>query len=99
MVVRKITYEVGNFEFDNLKDAENFEGYLNDFSDEQLNEIYLGYQAKIDYAVYANPDFTWKQMEQIRFGIEENLNVSLYANLDFNVLQMEQIRWGVTKES
>ena len=83
MITPKITYEVGNFEFDNLKDAENFNSYLNVLSDNQLNEIYFGYQSKIDYTIYAKPEFSAKQMEAIRLGLEENLNVSLYSNPKF----------------
>ena len=76
MIITKTIYQVGNFMLEDLKHAKNFDEYLNIFSDEQLDEIYLGYQSKIDYTIYAKPEFHASQMVQIRKGLEKNLNVS-----------------------
>ena len=88
-------YEVGNFNFDNLKDAENFNRYLDIFSDEQLKELYSGFENKIDYTIYANAKFNANQMRQIRDGLEEGIDVSWYAKPEFDWKQMNQIRLGL----
>lgn len=97
MIAPKITYEVGNFEFDNLKDAENFNSYLNVLSDNQLNEIYFGYQSKIDYTIYAKPEFSAKQMEAIRLGLLKNLDVKIYSDPNIKAEDMERIRKELEK--
>ena len=88
MIITKPIYQVGNFEFEDLKHAKNFDKYLTVFSEEQLNEIHLGYQSEIDYTIYAKPEFSAKQMEEIRIGLEEKLNVSLYSKPEFNWQQI-----------
>lgn len=90
MIIPKTIYQVRNFMLEDLKDAENFDKYLNIFADEELDEIYLGYQSKIDYTIYARPEFNYDQMWQIREGLQQKLDVSIYATPKFNYRQMEQ---------
>ena len=42
MIITKPIYQVGNFEFEDLKHAKNFDKYLIVFSEKQLNEIQFG---------------------------------------------------------
>ena len=51
MITIKPIYQVGNFEFEDIKHAKNFDKYLTVFSKEQLDEIHLGYQSEIDYTI------------------------------------------------
>ena len=99
MVVKKITYEVGNFEFDNFKDAERFNIYLDlgYFNDEQLTKLYMGYKNKIDYTIYANPKFNVYQMGRIYTGLTKGLDVSVYAKPAFDDEQMAEIMLGLSE--
>lgn len=56
-VVVETIYKVGNFTFNNQKDADKFDNYLNVLEDKQLKELYYGYESKIDYTIYAEPEF------------------------------------------
>ena len=94
----KTTYKVNNFEFNNQKDAENFDNYLNIFDNRQLKELYDGYKKGINYKIYANPDFNAEQMELIREGLEDGLDVSFYAISVFNWSQMKEIYSGLEKK-
>ena len=93
MIITKPIYQVGNFEFENLKHAKKFDKYLNIFSEEQLNEIHLGYQSKIDYTIYAKPEFSAKQMEEIRRGLEDGIDVTSFANPELSPMEMFDKRW------
>ena len=84
MIITKPIYQVGNFEFEDLKHAKNFDKYLTVFSEEQLNEIHLGYQSEIDYTIYAKPEFSAKQMEEIRRGLEDGIDVTSLPTLNFH---------------
>ena len=92
MIITKPIYQVGNFEFEDLKHAKNFDKYLTVFSEEQLNEIHLGYQSEIDYTIYAKPEFSAKQMEEIRRGLEDGIDVSIYLNPSIDWEEMKKIR-------
>ena len=52
-VVVETIYKVGDFTFNNQKDADKFDNYLNVLEDKQLKELYYGYESKIDYTIYA----------------------------------------------
>lgn len=93
MITIKPIYQVGNFEFEDLKHAKNFDKYLTVFSEEQLNEIHLGYQAEIDYTIYAKPEFSAKQMEEIRRGLEDEIDVTSFTNPELSPMEMFHKRW------
>ena len=88
MITIKPIYQVGNFEFEDLKHAKNFDKYLTIFSEEQLDEIHLGYQSKIDYTIYAKPEFSAKQMEEIRRGLEDGVDVTSIVNPELSPMEM-----------
>lgn len=93
MIITKPIYQVGNFEFEDLKHAKNFDKYLTVFSEEQLNEIHLGYQSEIDYTIYAKPEFSAKQMEEIRRGLEDGIDVTSFTNPELSPMEMFHKRW------
>lgn len=93
MITIKPIYQVGNFEFEDLKHAKNFDKYLTVFSEEQLNEIHLGYQSEIDYTIYAKPEFSAKQMEEIRRGLEDGIDVTSFTNPELSPMEMFHKRW------
>ena len=99
MIIAETIYTVGNFKFDNFKDAERFNIYLNlgYFNDEQLTKLYMGYKNKIDYTIYANPKFNVYQMGRIYTGLTKGLDVSVYAKPEYTCYQMEEIRLGLLK--
>ena len=74
---------------------------LDNFIEEQKNQIYLGFINGLtleQIKLYANKEFTVAQMGQIRLGLENGLTleqVKLYANKEFGYLQMNQIRLGL----
>lgn len=93
MITIKPIYQIGNFEFEDIKHAKNFDKYLAVFSEEQLNEIHLGYQSEIDYTIYAKPEFSDKQMEEIRRGLEDGIDVTSFANPELSPMEMFDKRW------
>ncbi len=93
MIITKPIYQVGNFEFEDLKHAKNFDKYLTVFSEEQLDEIHLGYQSEIDYTIYAKPEFSAKQMEEIRRGLEDGIDVTSFTNPELSPMEMFHKRW------
>ena len=93
MIITKPIYQVGNFEFEDIKHAKNFDKYLTVFSEEQLNEIHLGYQSEIDYTIYAKPEFSAKQMEEIRRGLEDGIDVISFTNPELSPMEMFNKRW------
>lgn len=97
MIIAETIYTVGNFKFDNLKDAERFNIYLDlgYFNDEQLTKLYMGYKNKINYTIYANPKFNVYQMGRIYTGLTKGLDVSVYANPEFTPEQIFQIKEGL----
>ncbi len=99
MIIAETIYTVGNFKFDNFKDAERFNIYLNlgYFNDEQLTKLYMGYKNKIDYTIYANPKFNVYQMGRIYTGLTKGLDVSVYAKPAFDDEQMAGIMLGLSE--
>ena len=85
MIIAETIYTVGNFKFDNFKDAERFNIYLDlgYFNDEQLTKLYMGYKNKIDYTIYANPKFNVYQMGRI-YTVKLIINHILILNLILN---------------
>lgn len=99
MIIAETIYTVGNFKFDNFKDAERFNIYLDlgYFNDEQLTKLYMGYKNKIDYTIYANPKFNVYQMGRIYTGLTKGLDVSVYAKPAFDDEQMSEIMFGLSE--
>ena len=99
MIIAETIYTVGNFKFDNFKDAERFNIYLDlgYFNDEQLTKLYMGYKNKIDYTIYANPKFNVYQMSRIYTGLTKGLDVSVYAKPAFDDEQMAEIMFGLSE--
>lgn len=99
MIIAETIYTVGNFKFDNLKDAERFNIYLDlgYFNDEQLTKLYMGYKNKINYTIYANPKFNVYQMGRIYTGLTKGLDVSVYAKPAFDDEQMAEIMLGLSE--
>ena len=99
MIIAETIYTVGNFKFDNFKDAERFNIYLDlgYFNDEQLTKLYMGYKNKIDYTIYANPKFNVYQMGRIYTGLTKRLDVSVYAKPAFDDEQMAEIMLGLSE--
>lgn len=93
MIITKPIYQVGNFEFEDLKHAKNFDKYLTIFSKEQLDEIHLGYQSEIDYTIYAKPEYNAQQMEEIRRGLEDGIDVTSFTNPELSPMEMFHKRW------
>lgn len=99
MIIAETIYTVGNFKFDNFKDAERFNIYLDlgYFNDEQLTKLYMGYKNKIDYTIYVNPKFNVYQMGRIYTGLTKGLDVSVYAKAAFDDEQMAEIMLGLSE--
>ena len=99
MIIAETIYTVGNFKFDNFKDAERFNIYLDlgYFNDEQLTKLYMGYKNKIDYTIYANPKFNVYQIGRIYTGLTKGLDVSVYAKPAFDDEQMAEIMLGLSE--
>lgn len=99
MIIAETIYTVGNFKFDNFKDAERFNIYLDlgYFNNEQLTKLYMGYKNKIDYTIYANPKFNVYQMGRIYTGLTKGLDVSVYAKPAFDDEQMAEIMLGLSE--
>lgn len=68
---------------------------MNNFNKEQLEQINLGLNDKIDVSIYSKRYFDADQMRQIRFGLMHNIDVSIYAHPYFDSNQMYQIRNGL----
>lgn len=66
--------------------------HLPHFTNDEIQEIFLGLQAGLDISFYLNPDFNWAQMEEIRRGLKKNLNVSAYADPTISWRDMMVIR-------
>lgn len=65
------------------------------FSDQQLKEIRLGIEHKVQVDEYADVTLTGRQMREIRYGLERNLDINLYKNKFFRERQMKEIRIGL----
>lgn len=65
------------------------------FDSQQMKQIRIGLENRLDVSVYAKQEFDWLQMKQIRLGLEKELDVSIYAKPEFDWSQMRQIRYGL----
>lgn len=59
---------------------------------QQMREIRLGLEHRINTRAYMNPWFDRNQMEQIRLGLEHGVDVSGYARLMFTASDMKKKR-------
>ncbi len=66
------------------------------FSPDQIHEIQLGLEEKLDVTCYASKDYLAIQMYQIRLGLKEGLPVEDYTNPSYDWFQMEEIRIGLS---
>lgn len=57
----------------------------------QIREIKLGLENKVDILKYTNLNYTCDQMERIRMGLEKGLDVSQYARPDISWQLMRKI--------
>lgn len=60
---------------------------------EQVKQIRLGLQDKLDIKEYANPDFSAAQMKEIRLGMKNGINYSLYSTGEYSAEQMHVLRF------
>ena len=67
------------------------------FNSQQMKQIRIGLENRLDVSIYAKPEFDDDQMWEIRFGLEKGLDVSIYAKPEFDWSQMRQIRYGLEK--
>ncbi len=65
------------------------------FNADQMEQILLGLEKRVDASIYADPKFSDRQMNQIRLGLKKGINVDIYARSDYNHLQMHEIRVGL----
>ena len=65
------------------------------FNENQMLEIQLGLEKKLDVSIYAKPEYDWEQMQHIRFGLENGLDVSIYAKPEYDWAQMQEILSGL----
>ena len=65
------------------------------FSDEQVEQIELGFNEGINPLVYAKKELDSHIMMQLRLGLSKNLDMEPYANGDFDWFQIEEIREGM----
>ena len=68
------------------------------FSPDQIHEIRLGMEEKLDVACYASRDYLAIQMYQIRLGLKDGLQVKYYARPYYDWFQMEEIRIGLARK-
>ena len=66
--------------------------WINQFNEEQQEEIRKGLKENLDISWYANPSISARAMQLIRWGLEDNLDVSLYANKGYSFKHMREIR-------
>ena len=69
--------------------------WINQFDEEQQEQIRLGSKDNLDVLIYAKKEYNWKQMKQIRLGLQANVDVSIYSKKYFDNFQMWQIRGGL----
>lgn len=67
------------------------------FSNQALNEIYLGLQSGIDVQDFAKREYNALQMRCLRLAKEEGLEIDLLLNPDLTHKQMELLRDGLSK--
>ena len=67
------------------------------FDKEQIKELKLGIDSKVEVSVYFDTRFIGMQMRQIRLGLQDNLPVAVYTNAMYDWLQMEEIRKGLKR--
>lgn len=67
------------------------------FSPDQIHEIRLGLEEKLDVTCYASKDYLAIQMYQIRLGLKEGLPVEYYTKPSYDWFQMEEIRIGLSR--
>lgn len=59
---------------------------------QQMREIRLGLEHRVDVSPYVNPAFSWQQMQEIRLGLEDGLDVGIYARLMYTANDMKKKR-------
>ena len=70
--------------------------YINqNFSLDELFEIFKGLGEGFDVSYYAKPEFDYQQMVEIRKGLEQKFNVEIYATPKFTGNKMYEIRAGL----
>lgn len=67
------------------------------FSPDQIHEIRLGLEEKLDVTCYASKNYLAIQMYQIRLGLKEGLPVEYYTKPSYDWFQMEEIRIGLSR--
>ena len=67
------------------------------FSPDQIHEIRLGLEEKLDVTCYASKEYLAIQMYQIRLGLKEGLPVEYYTKPSYDWFQMEEIRIGLSR--
>lgn len=65
------------------------------YSDQQLKEIRIGIEHKLQVDEYSSVELSGRQMREIRYGLERGLDVSFYKNKYFRERQMKEIRIGL----
>ncbi|WP_298203091.1 hypothetical protein [Desulfosporosinus sp.] len=77
-----------------LKIARTTEDYIKQerFDPQQLKQIEIGLEKRIDVSKYADPSYNVDQMQEIRWGLEDGLNVNSYADPELNPREMERRR-------
>lgn len=68
------------------------------FVDDDLQEIRLGVEKKLDVSLYTNYLFNHAQMREIRLGLEAGLDVSLYSSLVYSATDMKEKRRAVISQ-
>lgn len=64
---------------------------------QQMREIRLGLENRLDVSIYQNPLYSWRQMHQIRLGLESNLPVEDYKSFMYTSKEMEKRRLRLVK--
>lgn len=69
------------------------------FTKEQIKELLLGKEHKVNYKLYGNPAFTAEQMKQLRKSLENHINPTRWADPSFSAESMQaysvETKYGV----
>lgn len=69
--------------------------WVNQFDDEQLDEIRNGLHENLDVGIYAKAAYDHRQMRQLRMGLEDGFDVTIFADPSIPWQEMLEARYQI----
>ncbi len=82
-----------------LEEGFDLTSYLNTHNHNQIHQIRVGYEKKLDVHIFDDPRFKQAQMAEIIDGLLQGLEVSQYADYNLSIEQMRAKKADLKREN